>query len=80
MANWIGLEGFSYGNLMRVLVDPTRAVTLGSKGEFGWDGWLGAYFCVSPEDNLVLLYMMQKVDTGTVDVTRKVRSAVFAAL
>ena len=27
-----------------------------------------------------LLYMMQKVDTGTVDVTRKVRSAVFAAL
>ncbi len=57
---------------MRVL--GGRRSSLGSKGEFGWDGWLGAYFCVSPEDDLVLLYMMQKVDTGTVDVTRKVRS------
>ena len=77
---WASLRGHGYGNFMRVLEDEGQAPSLGGKGEFGWDGWLGAYFCVSPEDNLVLLYMMQKVDTGTVDVTRKVRSAVFAAL
>ena len=53
--NWIGLEGFSYGNLMRVLVDPTRAVTLGSKGEFGWDGWLGCYMEGVPEKNMTFL-------------------------
>lgn len=58
--NWIGLEGFSYGNLMRVLVDPTRAVTLGSKGEFGWDGWLGCYMEVVPEQNMTFLMMTQK--------------------
>ena len=77
---WASLRGHGYGNFMRVLEDEGQAPSLGGKGEFGWDGWLGAYFCVSPEDDLVLLYMMQKVDTGTVDVTRKVRSAVFAAL
>ena len=45
---------------MRVLVDPTRAVTLGSKGEFGWDGWLGCYMEVVPEQNMTFLMMTQK--------------------
>lgn len=77
---WDSLRGYGYGNFMRVLLDEGQAPGLGSKGEYGWDGWLGTYFCVSPEDDMVLMYMMQKVDTGTVDVTRKVRAAAFAAL
>ncbi|MGI5883619.1 MAG: serine hydrolase domain-containing protein [Candidatus Spyradocola sp.] len=77
---WDSLRGHGYGNFMRVLLDEGQAPSLGSKGEFGWDGWLGTYFCVSPEDDLVLLLMLQKTDTGTIDVTRKFRSAAFAAL
>lgn len=76
--NWIGLEGFSYGNLMRVLVDPTRAVTLGSKGEFGWDGWLGCYMEVVPEKHMTFLMMTQKKDTGTYTLSRKIRNIVFS--
>lgn len=76
--NWIGLEGFSYGNLMRVLVDPTRAVTLGSKGEFGWDGWLGCYMEVVPEKHMTFLMMTQKKDAGTYTLSRKIRNIVFS--
>lgn len=76
--NWIGLEGFSYGNLMRVLVDPTRAVTLGSKGEFGWDGWLGCYMEVVPEQNMTFLMMTQKKDAGTYTLSRKIRNIIFS--
>lgn len=76
--NWIGLEGFSYGNLMRVLVDPTRAVTLGSKGEFGWDGWLGCYMEVVPEKHMTFLMMTQKKDAGTYTLSRKIRNIIFS--
>lgn len=76
--NWIGLEGFSYGNLMRVLVDPTRAVTLGSKGEFGWDGWLGCYMEVVPEKHMIFLMMTQKKDAGTYTLSRKIRNIIFS--
>lgn len=76
--NWIGLEGFSYGNLMRVLIDPTRAVTLGSKGEFGWDGWLGCYMEVVPEKHMTFLMMTQKKDAGTYTLSRKIRNIIFS--
>ncbi|WP_461883821.1 serine hydrolase domain-containing protein [Fusicatenibacter sp.] len=76
--SWIGLEGFSYGNLMRVLVDPTRAVTLGSRGEFGWDGWLGCYMEVVPEKNMTFLMMTQKKDAGTYTLSRKIRNIIFS--
>ena len=44
---WIGLDGFSYGNLMRVCKNPSQAVMFAREGEYGWDGWLGMYFAIS---------------------------------
>lgn len=69
--NWRSLSGFSYGNLMRHLVDPGRAVLFGEKGEYGWDGWLGCYFANCPESGLTILIGMQRVDSGTCALTRK---------
>ena len=79
-AQWDSLRGYGYGNFMRVLTEEGQAVTLGSVGEFGWDGWLGAYLCVSPKDNMALVMMMQKVGAGTTEVTRKFRSVAYASL
>lgn len=76
---WIGLEGFTYGNLMRVMKEPGRAVTLSSKGEYGWDGWLGCYFANVPKENLTILLMTQKKDAGTFPMTRKLRNIIFSA-
>ena len=45
------LEGFSYGNFMRVLVNPGRSTTLGSKGEYGWDGQCAARSDDDPYDD-----------------------------
>jgi len=75
----ITLGGFSYGNLMRVMTDCSKAGYLASPGEYGWDGWLGAYFCNCPKDDLIFLFMMQKTDTGTIDLTRKLRNIVLSA-
>lgn len=77
---WIGLEGYSYANLMRVCKNPAQSGFLASKGEYGWDGWLGAYFANFPEENLTILMGIQKRDAGTFSVTRKLRNIILSRL
>ncbi len=74
--NWRGLEGYTYGNLMRVLENPGEAVLIGNKGEYGWDGWLGTYFMNDPTTKTTFLMMVQKYDYGTGHVTRRLRNIV----
>ncbi|MEK3964789.1 serine hydrolase domain-containing protein [Paenibacillus sp. FSL H7-0323] len=78
--NWHTLCGHSYGNQMRIMTDPAKAGFIGSIGEYGWDGWLGAYFTNSPQDDLSILFMVQKKDAGTMSITRKLRNIVFSSL
>ncbi len=80
VATWDSLRGYSYGNLMRILHAPEFAVFNGSKGEYGWDGWLGPYFANDPANELTFLMMQQKTDTGTSSYTRRLRNIVASAL
>lgn len=77
---WHTLAGHSYGSQMRILTDPGKAGLIGSVGEYGWDGWLGAYFTNSPVDRLTFLFMVQRRDAGTLPITRKLRNIVFSCL
>ncbi len=76
---WPALGGYSYGNLMRVMTDCSKAGIVSSPGEYGWDGWLGAYFCNCPKDKLTFLFMMQKTDSGTTPLTRKLRNIILSS-
>lgn len=78
--NWESLFGHTYGNLLRVVIKPGSASGACSLGEYGWDGWTGVYMSNIPEYNMTILYMMQRSDTGTIDVTRKVRNIIFSAI
>lgn len=73
---WRSLSGYSYGNLMRNLVDPGQAYVLSEEGEYGWDGWLGCFFANYPKSKMTILIGMQRVDCGTTALTRKVINAV----
>lgn len=77
---WLNLSGHSYGNLMRVMTDCGRAGDLGCLGEYGWDGWLGAYFCNCPKEDLTILFMMQKTDAGITPLTRKLRNIILSSV
>ncbi|WP_281352823.1 serine hydrolase domain-containing protein [Anaerocolumna sedimenticola] len=76
---WQTLCGHSYGNLMRVMTDCSKAGDIGCLSEYGWDGWLGAYFCNCPKEKLTILFMMQKTDTGTTSLTRKLRNIILSS-
>ena len=75
-----GLRGYGYGNFCRTLEDPGMSYDLGCKGEYGWDGWLGCYFAILPEENIVILSMKQLKDCGTDSVTRKLRDVILSHL
>lgn len=79
MKDWENLYGFSYGNLMRVLVEPSLTIFNGSVGEYGWDGWLGSYFANMPKEDTTFLMTVQRKDSGTFTLTRKLRNALAAA-
>lgn len=78
--NWDTQYGYSYGNLMRSLVDPVRATSNGSIGGFGWDGWTGNYFFVDPKEELVMIYMIQRCAGGNPSLIRRLRQIVYSAI
>lgn len=78
--SWDGLAGYGYGNLMRVMEQPGMALCNPWPGEYGWDGWLGTYFCNSPANGVTVLLLCQRRDTGTSSVTRKIRNVLTACL
>lgn len=77
--DWFTLSGYSYGNLMRIMTDSENAAGMASPGEYGWDGWLGAYFTNCPKDDLTILFMTNKTDAGTMPLTRKLRNIILSA-
>lgn len=78
--DWPQLKGYTYGNLLRVLENPAACCTCVPAGEFGWDGWTGPYFCVSPEDQTVLLYLVQVCGGSTSDIVTRLRNTTFGML
>ena len=78
--SWEALSGYTYGNLMRVMKNPGMALVNGTKGEYGWDGWLGTYFSNFPGSKVAILLMIQKKDAGTTPLTRKLRNIVMSEL
>lgn len=78
--NWESLRGYGYGCLMRVLVDQTALGANASLGEFGWDGWTGNYVIIDPEDEMLLLYFIQRCDAGNTMSVRKLRMATYSYL
>lgn len=78
--DWEALKGYGYGNLMRVMIDEEHAQMLGSNGEYGWDGWLGSYVCMDPEEDLAIIYVIQKCGGNGFRDVQVVRNIVYSAL
>lgn len=80
MDTWMGLEGHSYGNFMRVCKNPSKSQMLVREREYGWDGWLGMYFANFPNEKMTMLIGTQKKDGGTFSLTRKLRNTILSAI
>jgi len=75
--DWPYLKGYGYGNCMRIMEDPGLAGSNGSVGEYGWDGWTGNYCAIDPVEKLIILYFIQRVDSGTTLTARKLKGITY---
>ncbi|MGN0618678.1 MAG: serine hydrolase domain-containing protein [Ruminiclostridium sp.] len=73
---WGDLYGYTYGNLVRVCEDESKAIVLTSKGEYGWNGWLGTYFSNEPAHGITVLMGVQRIGGDTGVLARKLKNIV----
>ena len=62
------------------MLDPVRAHTTSSAGEFGWGGMASTVFWVDPAESLVVLFMTQFTPSGTFNFRGQLRSIVYGAI
>ena len=78
---WDWMNGYSYGNFMRVCENESETSLFSSSGEYGWDGWLGTFFSNEPKHNITLLFGVQQVGVGkSGTLVRKIKNAVMSEL
>ncbi|MDR2094850.1 MAG: hypothetical protein LBP76_04950 [Treponema sp.] len=52
------------------MMDTAAAGLNGSVGEWAWDGKLGAWYCVNPAEDLVAVFLMQRIPGGHDDLPK----------
>lgn len=77
---WERLDGYNYGNFMRILECEEKSLLRTVHGEFGWDGWTGTFFSADPANKLVCLYFTQICGAGTTEEARKICGIVYDEL
>ncbi|MDR1956099.1 MAG: beta-lactamase family protein [Treponema sp.] len=73
-------RGYGYGLGVRSMTDIAAAGLNGSYGEWGWDGMLGTFFCVDPEEELVAVFMIQRIPGSLEDLARRFLQTVYGAI
>jgi CubicO group peptidase (beta-lactamase class C family) len=73
-------DGTGFGLGFSVVLDPVRAHTTSSIGEFGWGGMASTVFWVDPAEELVVLFMTQFTPSGTFNFRGQLRSIVYGAI
>ena len=84
IANHIGdiqlIPGWGFGLGFHVVDDPGAVGKPGGVGEFGWSGAYHTTFWVDPQNDLVVVYFTQLLQSGGIDDDEKLRALVYQAI
>lgn len=67
------MKGLGYGNFMRVVTGEEMAMIGRVKGEFGWDGWTGAYMHIDCSHNRAMIFLLQVTAYSDWLLNKKIR-------
>jgi CubicO group peptidase (beta-lactamase class C family) len=73
-------EGIGFGLGGSVMLDPARAQTLGSKGDFGWGGMASTVYWVDPAEDMVVIFLTQLMPSSSYPIRKELRALVYSAL
>ena len=74
------MAGYGYGLGVRTMMDTAKAGLNGSVGEWAWDGLMGTYYCVDPEEDMVALFFIQLLSDINSDLQRGFVQTVYSAI
>jgi CubicO group peptidase (beta-lactamase class C family) len=72
--------GMGFGLGFSVLLDPVRAQTAGTVGDFGWGGMASTSFWVDPVEQLSVVFMTQLVPSSTFPLRPELKALVQGAI
>jgi CubicO group peptidase (beta-lactamase class C family) len=76
----VSFEGIGFGLGGSVMLDPVRAQTLGSPGDFGWGGMASTVYWVDPAEDMVVIFLTQLSPSSSYPIRKELRALVYAAL
>ena len=72
------LPGYGFGLSVAVNRGPAKTATIGSAGEYYWEGAAASLFFVDPSEDLLTVFMVQKREG--IDISREYKRMVYQAL
>lgn len=72
--------GVGFGLGFAVVLDPARAQTMGSPGEYYWSGMANTQFWIDPVEDLIVIQMAQLMPSSLLPLRRELRSLVYQAI
>ena len=73
-------RGIGFCLLGSVCENPATSPNMQSKGDFGWGGAAGTRFWVDPEEEMMVVYMMQFMPGGLYPIQQYLRSMILQAI
>jgi CubicO group peptidase (beta-lactamase class C family) len=73
-------DGIGFGLGFAVLLDPTVAQIVGTPGEYYWGGAASTAFFVSPQEEMIMLFLTQLRPSTTYPIRRELRSSIYSAI
>jgi CubicO group peptidase (beta-lactamase class C family) len=74
------MTGYGYGLGVRTMLNTAEAGLNGSLGEWAWDGMMGTYYLVDPQEEMVALFFIQLLSDINSDLQRGFVQTVYGAI
>lgn len=72
--------GTGFGLGFRIVTDLGKSGRMGSEGEYSWGGAYHSTYWVDPAERLSVVFLVQLIPTGDIDVQGKLRNLIYQAL
>lgn len=76
----VPFDGIGFGLGVAVMLDPARAMTLGTAGDYGWGGKASTVFWIDPRLELTVIFNTQLSPSSSYPNRKELRALVYSSL
>lgn len=73
-------EGIGFGLGGTVVLDPVKAQTIASIGEYHWGGAASTFFWLDPQEDLYVVFLTQLMPSSAYPIRRELRAGIYQTL